>query len=142
MTEKIAFKKLVQNAVLPSRGSSNAAGLDLYAAEDAVLKSKEYAPVKTGVAVAIPHGFYGRIAPRSGLAAKFGIGVLAGVIDSDYRGELVVLLSNHGQGDYEIKAGDRIAQLVLESIILPEPFWSEELSETTRGDNAFGSTGK
>ncbi len=141
MSDTIAFKRLDIDAVLPTRGSVHAAGLDLYAAQDAVLPAHGFATVHTGLAVAIPDGFYGRIAPRSGLAAKHGIDTLAGVIDSDYRGELLCVLSNHGTADFVITAGDRIAQFVIESIIYPSPVWVEDLPVSERGASGFGSTG-
>jgi dUTP pyrophosphatase len=94
------------------------------------------------LAVAIPHGFYGRVAPRSGLAVRHGLDVLAGVIDSDYRGEIICALINQGDEPLEIEAGMRVAQLIIEAIATPEPIWSEDLSETERGHGGFGSTGK
>jgi dUTP pyrophosphatase len=91
--------------------------------------------------VAVPPGFYGRVAPRSGLAVRHGIDVLAGVIDSDYRGEILCALVNHGQEPFEVEPGARVAQLVVEAIATPEPAWTEELEETARGAGGFGSTG-
>lgn len=140
-TEKIQFKKLDEQAILPTRGSDHAAGLDLYACKESVIPARGYLPISTGVAVAIPLGYYGRIAPRSGLAAKHGIDTLAGVIDSDYRGELICLLANHSDNDFEIKPGDRVAQFVIEAIIFPDPEFVPELPDTNRGDGGFGSTG-
>ena len=98
--------------------------------------------ISQGLSVAIPQGFYGRVAPRSGLAIEHGLDVLAGVIDSDYRGELMCALANHGDVAIEIEAGMRMAQLVIEAIITPEPVWSEDLSATERGAGGLGSTGK
>ena len=133
--------KLDAAARLPTRGSRFAAGLDLYAIERLVIPARGRAAVRTGLAVAIPHGFYGRVAPRSGLSIKHGLDVLAGVIDSDYRGEILCALINHGEEPIEIEAGMRVAQLIIETIITPEPVWSEDLSETERGEGGFGSTG-
>jgi dUTP pyrophosphatase len=99
------------------------------------------AAVRTGLAVAIPEEFYGRVAPRSGLAVNYGLDVLAGVIDSDYRGEIVCALVNHGQEALTIDAGQRVAQLIIEAIITPEPVWTDALDETARGAGGFGSTG-
>jgi len=96
---------------------------------------------RTGLAVAIPQGFYGRIAPRSGLASKNGLDVLAGVIDSDYRGEVCCLLYNTSDEAIELPAGSKICQLIIEQIITPEPEWASELEETARGAGGFGSTG-
>jgi len=141
MLDRLEFMKLHPSAKLPTRGSRFSAGLDLYSSEDVTIASHERAVVKTGLSVAVPHGFYGRVAPRSGLAVKHGLDVLAGVIDSDYRGELLCALINHGTEPIEISAGMRIAQLVIESIATPEPVWSEDLSETDRGEGGMGSTG-
>ena len=141
MQPKIYFKRLNDNAVLPTRGSEFAAALDMYSVESVTILTGEFRSIKTGISVAIPEGHYGRIAPRSGLAAKFGIDVLAGVVDSDYRGELGVVLANFGQNDFEIKQGDRIAQFIIEKIILPEPVFVEDLPQTNRGEGGFGSTG-
>lgn len=129
-------------AKLPTRGSLHSAGLDLYSIESLWIAARGRATIRTGLSVAIPHGFYGRIAPRSGLAVKHGLDVLAGVIDSDYRGEIICALINHGDEPLEIEAGMRIAQLIIESIETPTPTWSEDLSETERGGGGFGSTGE
>lgn len=141
MIEQLQFLKLQEDAMLPTRESKTAAALDLYANQEVVIFHKKFTAVKTGVAVAIPQGYYGRIAPRSGLAAKFGIDTLAGVIDSDYRGELIVLLMNNGDQDFTVNKGDRIAQFLIEAIITPEPVWVDQLDVTDRGEKGFGSTG-
>jgi dUTP pyrophosphatase len=140
-TETLKFKKLDQRAILPTRGSVSSAGLDIYAIEDLVIQPKTRAIARTGLAVAIPVGFYGRVAPRSGLAAKNGLDVLAGVIDSDYRGELCCLLYNTGDEVIELAAGSKVCQLIVEQIVTPTPAWSEDLDETARGAGGFGSTG-
>lgn len=141
MAEILNFKKILDSAQLPTRGSQNAAGLDLFSAEETIIKAGRRQPVRTGISVEIPAGFYGRIAPRSGLAIEYGIDVLAGVIDSDYRGEIICLLMNHGESDKPIKLGERVAQLIIEAIITPSSQWVEELSETSRDKKGFGSTG-
>ena len=110
----LRFKQLDPQAVLPKRGSALAAGLDLCSIEDVELQPKQRAAVRTGLAVAIPPGFYGRVAPRSGLAAKNGLDVLAGVIDSDYRGEIHCVLYNTGDDVIELPAGTKICQLIVE----------------------------
>ncbi len=135
------FKKLDPRAVLPQRGSALAAGLDVFAIEDVEIGPKQRAAARTGLAVAIPAGFYGRIAPRSGLAAKQGLDVLSGVIDSDYRGEILCLLYNTGDEIINLPAGSKICQLIIEQIITPEAEWATELDETARGASGFGSTG-
>ena len=141
MFERLHFKRLHPEAKLPTRGSAGAAGLDLYAVERVTLEPGVRASVRTGLAVAVPAGFYGRVAPRSGLAVRHGIDVLAGVIDSDYRGEILCALVNHGREPFEIEPGARVAQLVVEAIATPEPVWAEDLEETERGAGGFGSTG-
>jgi dUTP pyrophosphatase len=142
MPEQLRFMRLHAQARLPTRGSRDAAGVDLYSIESVRIPARGRASVRTGLAVAIPVGFYGRVAPRSGLAVKHGLDVLAGVIDSDYRGEILCALINHGDEPFEIEAGMRIAQLIIESIVLMEPVWSDDLSETERGSGGFGSTGE
>lgn len=137
----LLVKKLVDSARAPTRGSAFAAGYDVYAAKETVIPSKGKAMVDTGIAIAVPEGTYGRIAPRSGLASKHFIDTGAGVIDADYRGEVKVLLFNHSDVDFPIKEGDRVAQLVLERIYTPEVSVVEELEESVRGAGGFGSTG-
>ena len=137
----LQIKRLKDSSKLPSRGSKFSAGYDLYASESAVVRSKSRALVPTGIAISVPSGTYGRIAPRSGLAVKHGIDVGAGVIDEDFRSEIKVLLMNHGDADYTISAGDRIAQLIIEKISSPEVKEVNELNDTARGNGGFGSTG-
>jgi len=135
------FKQLDSRAVLPKRGSALAAGLDVCSIEDLSIEPKQRVTARTGLAVAIPAGFYGRIAPRSGLAAKNGLDVLAGVIDSDYRGEVCCVLYNTGESRINLPAGSKICQLIVEQIITPEAAWANDLDETARGAGGFGSTG-
>jgi dUTP pyrophosphatase len=137
----LRFKQLDPSAVLPKRGSVLAAGLDLCGIEDLEIAPKQRVMARTGLAVAIPPGFYGRVAPRSGLAAKNGLDVLAGVIDSDYRGEIVCVLYNTGDEIIKLPAGSKICQLIIEQIITPEAAWATDLDETARGAGGFGSTG-
>lgn len=131
-------------ATLPTKGSALAAGYDIYAAEDAVIPGHGQGMVSTDISVVVPIGTYGRVAPRSGLAAKHGISTGAGVVDADYRGEIKVILFNHCDRDFAISKGDRIAQLVLEKIVNADikQITLEELDITDRGEGAFGSTGK
>ena len=136
----LRFKQLDPKAVLPARGSALAAGLDICSIEDAELEPKQRAMVRTGLAVAIPPGFYGRVAPRSGLAAKQGLDVLAGVIDSDYRGEIRCVLYNTGDEVITLPAGSKICQLIIEQIVTPEATWVNDLDSTARGAGGFGST--
>src|ERR671918_2385003 len=129
----LRFKQLDPRAVLPQRGSALAAGLDVCAIEDVEIGPKQRATARTGLAVAIPAGFYGRIAPRSGLAATKGLDVLSGVIDSDYRGEILCFLYNTSDEIINLPAGSKICQLIIEQIITPEAEWATELDETARG---------
>jgi dUTP pyrophosphatase len=135
------FKRLDPNATLPTRGSASSAGLDLFCLEDLSIGPAKRTVARTGLSVAIPEGFYGRVAPRSGLAVKHGLDVLAGVIDSDYRGELLCALYNTGDTAISLPAGSKICQLIIEKIATPTAAWSDELSETARGAGGFGSTG-
>ena len=137
----LRFKQLDPHAILPRRGSALAAGLDVCSIEELKIEPKQRVMARTGLAVAIPHGFYGRVAPRSGLAAKNGLDVLAGVIDSDYRGEVCCLLYNTGDATINLPAGSKICQLIVEQIITPEAAWANDLDETARGAGGFGSTG-
>ena len=137
----IEIKKLHDDAYLPSRNSSGVAGYDLYAIGHDVVRAGERKLVSTGVSIAIPHGYYGRIAPRSGLALNHGIDILAGVIDSGYRGEICALLSNLSDKNFAYRKGDRIAQLIIEKC--HDVSWKQvqELNGTHRGDDGFGSSG-
>lgn len=139
--ESLSFKKLDPDAVLPERASQASAGLDLYSIEAVSLKPGERRLVRTGLAVAIPEGFYGRVAPRSGLAVKKGLDVLAGVIDADYRGEVGCLLYNAGGETITLPAQSKVCQLIVEKIITPNAVWVESLSDTVRGSGGFGSSG-
>jgi dUTP pyrophosphatase len=109
---KLLIKKLSPDAIVPTRASPGSVGYDLYSTETMSIGAHERGIVSTGIATTIPMGVYGRIAPRSGLAVKHGIQTGAGVIDPDYTGELKVILFNHGTEKFDIKQGDRIAQLI------------------------------
>ena len=139
--DKLIVKRLCNNAALPKRGTEGAAGYDLSAAHDCVIPAKGKGVVKTGLTMTFPSGMYARIAPRSGLAVKKFIDVGAGVVDQDYRGEVGVVLFNHADDDFQVKQGDRIAQLILEKIATPEVQEVQELGDTKRGAGGFGSTG-
>ncbi|KDO34188.1 hypothetical protein SPRG_01422 [Saprolegnia parasitica CBS 223.65] len=140
--ETLLVKKLSATAVLPARGSALAAGFDLASAYECVIPAHGKALVKTDIAIAIPSGCYARVAPRSGLSWKNHLDVGAGVIDEDYRGNVGVVLFNHANEDFHVKAGDRIAQLILERIVAQADVQEvDELSDTARGDGGFGSTG-
>ena len=128
---------------LPAYATAGAAGMDVVSAEDVVLAPGARHAVATGLAVAIPPGFEIQVRPRSGLALKHGVTVpnTPGTIDSDYRGELKVILINLGTGAFEIRRGDRVAQLVLAPVVRATWLAVDELDETVRGEGGFGSTG-
>lgn len=138
----LEFRKLDERAVLPTRQTEFAAGLDLYSIEKVFIEPMSRIAVPTGLSVSIPLGCYGRIAPRSGLALAKGIDVLGGVIDSDYRGEIFCILVNLGDKKVFFDCGERVAQLLIEPILSPVPRWAEALPETQRGEKGFGSTGQ
>ncbi|KAI0970323.1 deoxyuridine 5'-triphosphate nucleotidohydrolase [Xylaria arbuscula] len=137
----LLIKKLSDKARLPTRGSAFAAGYDLYSSQATTVPARGKVLVDTDIAIAVPAGTYGRVAPRSGLASKHSIQTGAGVIDADYRGQVKILLFNHSDADYSIAEGDRIAQLVIERIYTPEVLEVAELEESVRGAGGFGSTG-
>jgi dUTP pyrophosphatase len=140
----LKIKKLNEKAIIPAYQSEEAAGFDLHSIEDIVIKVGERKLIGTGLAFEIEKGFEVQIRPRSGLAFKHGITVLnsPGTIDSDYRGEIKVLLVNLGEEDFEIKKGERIAQAVIAPVVQAEFEEVKELSDTKRGIGGFGSTGK
>lgn len=146
MPPRVQLRRLRPDAVVPRYMSPGAAGLDLAAAIDApiVIAPAATAAVGTGLAMAIPAGFEGQVRPRSGLARKHGMTVLnaPGTIDSDYTGEVVVLLVNLGREPFTIASGDRIAQLVIAPVVQAELVEVEALDETERGAGGFGSTGR
>ena len=141
---KVNVKKLSETAKLPVYGSASAAGADLFADGDYTVPAGETVFVKTGLAIELPSGMVGLIYARSGLAAKQDLAPAnkVGVIDSDYRGEIVVALHNHGKAVRTVNAGDRVAQLVIAPYYTAEFTEAEELSDTARGEGGFGSTGK
>ena len=134
-------KKLNDDAKIPTRGSPLAAGYDMCSSMNTWIAPGMRAVIPTGIAFTVPEGTYGRVAPRSGLAVKKGINVGAGVIDRDYTGEVKVVLFNHGDETFEIKKGDRIAQLILEKCETPPIEEVQEIEDTQRGTKGFGSTG-
>ncbi|MEI7598588.1 MAG: dUTP diphosphatase [Aestuariivirga sp.] len=143
---RVEIKRLPNNDNLPLPGyeTAGAAGMDLRAAESLTLKPGARHLVPTGLSIALPQGFEAQVRPRSGLAVKYGITVLnsPGTIDCDYRGEVKVPLINHGQDDFVIARGDRIAQMVIAPVTRIS--WSEvdKLDDTTRGSGGFGSSGQ
>lgn len=140
-TPQVRFKKLHPDAKVPVRATDGAAGFDLHSTQRIDVPPGQRMLLPTGIACAIPEGWCGQVWPRSGLAVKHGIDRLAGLIDSDYRGELHVSLVNHGQDTWEVKEGERIAQLVFVQV-LTTAIEVEDLDDTARGVGGFGSTGK
>lgn len=157
---KIFYQKNTENAIVPTQNTEFDAGFDLFAAEDCSVSPFERRLIKTGMHIAIPEGYYGRIAPRSGIALKNGIDVMAGVIDAGYRGEIKVLLINLTKPEpqsnetvvtyetffgslnkFKVRKGDRIAQIIIEKCFSPK--WEEVnvLPESERLKNGFGSSG-
>jgi dUTP pyrophosphatase len=137
-----------EGLALPAYQSAHAAGLDLLAAvpEDApmILAPGKHALVPTGLTIALPPGYEAQVRPRSGLAAKHGVTVLnaPGTVDADYRGEIGVLLINHGDAPFEVRRGERIAQMVIAPVVRAELVAAVSLSATDRGSGGFGSTGR
>lgn len=146
MRKELGVKLLAENAVVPTMGSKNAAGLDLYAyieEGDIIVEPFTTVKIKTGIAVEIPDGYFGGVYARSGLATKQGLrpSNCVGVIDSDYRGEVMVALYNDSDKPRTVANGDRIAQLIIQPYLSTDINIIVELSKTDRGDGGFGSTG-
>ncbi len=143
---KVNFKKLNENAIKPTYGTEFAAGADLYACEggEVTLAPGETKLIHTGLSMEIPEGYAGLIYARSGIATKRGLAPAnkVGVIDSDYRGEIMVSLYNHSDSEQTLADGERIAQLVITPFLKVEYTETDELSDTVRGAGGFGSTGK
>lgn len=138
---KICIKKLDPEAKIPKYAHSGDAGMDLFSGEDVTIKPGERFSVKTGIAIKVPEGYAGLIWDKGGISHKNGIKTLGGVFDSNYTGEYLIGLINLGQVDYEIKKGQKIAQVLFQKIEHPEVEKVNELPETNRGDGRFGSTG-
>ncbi|MFN0121958.1 MAG: dUTP diphosphatase [Blastocatellia bacterium] len=138
---ELRVRLLRAGALAPQPGSDHAIGADLCCIDSFTLQPGDRRLIPTGLSLEIPPGYYGRVAPRSGLALKHGIDTLAGVIDPDYRGELQVLLINLGQDPVSFDAGARIAQLIIERAAQTRYLVAENLSDTSRGEGGFGSTG-
>jgi dUTP pyrophosphatase len=139
---EMEVKRLCSHAILPRRATAGSAGFDLFSSDSATLNPGDLVCVSTGIAIKVPPGTYGRIAPRSGITVKHNIHVGAGVIDADYTGEIKVVLCNNGKNSVTFNAFERIAQLIIEKIEVPEILEVLELGETGRGSGGFGSTGQ
>lgn len=140
ISNRLTITRLSKYAKIPTTGSRLAARHDIYALEDSIIPAQRQMLVDTGIAVGLPKGIYDRIAARSGMASKHGIAVGGGVIYADYTGEVKVKLQNHGKNDYEFKAGDRIAQLIVETNQTSETIVVDQLVETELGSKGFGSS--
>lgn len=138
----LKIKRLHKDAIIPSRGHPGDAGMDLYSLEDYTIKSGERKMFGTGIAMEVPEGFAILVWEKSGLASKQGIKTMAGVGDCHYRGEYKVILLNTSNEEYSIKKGDKIAQFLVQKVEYPDVVEVEELSDTSRGEGGFGSTGK
>ena len=144
MKYNVKIKKLNENAIIPTYGSPYSAGADLYSAmDDVTIEPHATTLIKTGLALELPIGFAGLIYARSGLASKRGLAPAnkVGVIDCDYRGEVMVALHNHSEVAQTVSKGERIAQLVITPYVVADFEEADELSETVRGEGGFGSTG-
>jgi dUTP pyrophosphatase len=137
----LKLKRVHVDAKVPFKGSVESAGYDLKSTIGVIIQPWSRAIVPTGWAMTVPKGTYGRVAPRSGLAARNSIDVAAGVVDRDYTGEVKVILVNNSDIEFKVNVGDRIAQLIIEAIANPKIVIVPDLSETSRGSGGFGSTG-
>jgi len=142
MPLEIKIKKSHPEAIVPRHAKDGDAGMDLCSVENYSLSPSEKALVKTGLHFEIPKGYFGSIRDRSGLAVKYGIHALAGVIDSGYRGEIIIALVNLGKENYEIKKGERVAQIIIQPHENCNVIEVKELAESERGSDGFGSTGR
>lgn len=134
--------KLDEGAYVPSRGYEADAGLDLRTPERVVIYPNDSVTINTGVHVEVPFGYFGKLESKSGLNVNYGIVSHGGVIDSGYTGPIVVKLYNHGKQKYVFEQGDKIVQLIIQPCLLPMLELVDDLEDTYRGDNGFGSTGK
>lgn len=139
---ELKVKRLNPEAKLPTYAHLNDAGMDLYVAEEATLNPGQVVRVKTGIAVEIPEGYAGLCWDKSGLSTNHLLKTMAGVIDAGYRGEIMVGIMNLGSEPYVFKIGDKVAQMIIQKIDHPEIVEVRELSDTSRGEGGFGSTGK
>lgn len=142
MTLVLKIKRLHTDAKIPSYAHPGDAGLDLYAADGVTIAPNERATISTGIAMEIPEGYVGLIWDKSGLSIKHGLKTLGGVVDSGYRGEVLVGITNLSETTYTIHKGEKVAQMIIQKkeVVLVEEV--KELSETVRGERGFGSTGK
>lgn len=138
---KIKIKKLSPDAVIPSYAHEGDAGMDVYSVEDVIIEPGKRACIGTGISIELPLGYVALVWDKSGVAVKSGIKTMAGVMDAGYRGEYKIVLINLSEQNFEIKKGQKIAQLLIQKVENPEIEEIQELSETSRGEGGFGSTG-
>lgn len=141
---EINIKKINKEAVIPTCGTEYSAGMDLYSITEGEIKPGENLTIHTGICIEIPTGYYGGLYPRSGIASKRGLrpANCVGVIDADYRGEIMVCLHNDSAVTQKVAVGDRVAQLIVSPFVAPKLCVTEELSDTSRGTGGFGHTGE
>lgn len=141
---KMKIKKLNSEAIIPQYQSQGAAGFDFHALNELVLQPGERGIIETGLAVALDIGYELQVRPRSGLAFKHGISIVntPGTVDSDYRGEVKIVLINHGSEEFAVKKGERVAQGVIKEVVQAQIVEVDELDSTQRGEAGFGSTGR
>ena len=140
---EVKVKKIHEDAKIPAYAHEGDSGMDLYSVEETILQPGETKLVKTGLQIAVPKGFEAQVRPKSGLAAKFGVTVLntPGTVDSGYRGEVMIILVNHGKEEYKVEKGKKIAQMVIAKVEEAKIEVVEDLDNTTRKDGGLGSTG-
>ena len=140
---EVKVKKIHKDAKIPAYAHEGDSGMDLYSVEETILQPGETKLVKTGLQIAVPKGFEAQVRPKSGLAAKFGVTILntPGTVDSGYRGEVMIILVNHGKEEYKVEKGKKIAQMVIAKVEEAKIEVVEDLDDTTRKDGGFGSTG-
>lgn len=141
--QSLYIQRLDPEAMLPTRGSVGSAGLDLYSLREQFVLPRHQQNIRTGIAMDIPDGMVGMIWPRSGLAAKHMIDVMAGVVDSDYTGEIIVILRNHNDTPFKVRKGERVAQMIIQGYNKLKPVEVDGMpSKGSRGESGFGSTGE
>jgi dUTP pyrophosphatase len=138
---QVKIKLLSDKAIIPSYAHSNDSGMDLFAIKDEILKAGETKVINIGLSIELPENTEAQIRPKSGLSSSSGVSAILGTIDEGYRGEIGVILYNHSAVDYEIKEGKKIAQMVIMPVLRPSIIQVKELSDTSRGEGGFGSTG-
>ena len=138
---KLKIQKISKDAVIPSRAKQGDAGMDIYSSVDEIVSLGDIKRISTGIKMEIPEGFVGLVWDKSGVAFNNGIKTMGGVIDSGYRGEIMIVMTNHSDKDFEIKKGQKIAQMLIQKIESPEIETVDSLNDTERGEGGFGHTG-